>query len=72
MRRPPVVQDEGARRIEEQRLHHRVVGDVEQRGVGRQRRADAEDGGDLADLRERREGQHALQLGLEQRARVSP
>ena len=68
---PAGPQNEGARGVEEQGLHHRVIGDMQQRGVGRQRRADAENGGDLADLRDGREGEHPLELGLEQGAQLA-
>ena len=52
MRRPPVAQKESARGIEEEGFHHRVVGEVQERGIVRQRRADGEDRGDLTDLRD--------------------
>ena len=65
---PASAQEESARSIEEEGFHHRVVGEVQERGIVRQRRADGEDRGDLTDLRERRERQHALQLELEERA----
>ena len=67
MTAPAGLQDEGAGGEEQQGLHHRVVGDVQQRGGGGERRADAEDGGDFADLRQRRVGEHALEFLLEQR-----
>ena len=44
-----------------------MVGDMQHRRTGGQRRAQAQDGGDFADLRQGRIGQHALEFLLEQR-----